>query len=341
VSRLNKNLIKSYILLLCIVLWGDLSNAQDELQEFIKKGDYFAQAGRFKLAIAEYEKALAAGAGSAAVLNRLGEFYLQVGEFDKGVEVFKRSLGEKPGQVRVYSKLGEAFLASGRLDSAIYYVEEAHRLIPDDSSVYSSLGLLYLQADQGTRAKALLDTALFLDARNPEAHRFLGLYFTYNDSLTQAIEHYLTLAEILPQDVEAYNNLAFLHGQKKQYTQAIAYYKQAMDLAGDPLTRHAISRNLDGVRAIMDGKMRARYILVKTEPEARDLLERIKKGEDFGQLAQRFSQAPNAELGGDVGFFGTGDLMDEFEQAVLKLEVGDVSELVTVPVGVMIIQRLN
>lgn len=328
-------------LCLYLVLWGRPGGAQEELEQLIKKGDYFAQAGRFKLAIVEYEKALAAGAGSAQVLNRLGEFYLRVGEFDKGVGVFKRSLREQPGQVQVYSKMGEAFLASDRLDSAIYYVEEAHRLIPDDSRVYSSLGLLYLQADQGDRAKALLDTALLLDDRNPEAHRFLGLYYTYSDSLAQAITHYRTLAELLPKDVEAYNNLAFLHGQHKQYTQAIEYYKQAMNLAHDPPTRHAISRNLDGVRAIMDGKMRARYILVKTEPEARDLIERIKKGEDFGVLAQRFSQAPNAEVGGDVGFFGAGELMDEFEQAVLKLDIGDVSDVVKVPVGVMIIQRLN
>ena len=328
-------------LLIIIAFWVVHGHAQDELQKLIEKGDYFAGVGRFELAIAEYEKALAAGAGSALVLNRLGEFYLQVGELDKGISIFKRSLLEKPGQLPVYSKLSEAFLALSQIDSAIYYIKEVQRLAPGETGVYSSLALLYLQSGEIDQARAHLDTALQLDETNPEAHRYLGYYFTRLDSIDLALESYHKVAQILPQDVEAHNNLAFLYAQQKKYTQSIDFYKKAMEAAVDPVTRHAISRNLDGVRAIMAGKMRARYILLKTEAEARDLLARVKKGEDFGQLAQQFSQAPNAAVGGDVGFFGTGDLMDEFEQVVLKLDVGEISDVVDVPMGVMIIQRQN
>ena len=87
--------------------------------------------------------------------------------------------------------------------------------------------------------------------------------------------------------------------------------------------------------------MRARYILVDRLAEAKDLLSRIEGGEEFDELARRFSVAPNAEDGGDLGFFGPGELLAPFEQAVLQLEVGEVSQIVEVPMGLVIIQRMN
>jgi len=324
-----------------LTLSGWLGAQEPETVQHVQKGEFFAAQGRLDLAIEEYEKAMAAGAGSATFLNRLGDFYLQAQGFDQAVEVLHRSLRERPGQLPVYSKLGEAFLGAGRLDSAIYYVEQARRLVPEASPVHSSLGFLYLQLGEINRAKAHLDTALLLDPQNPEAHRFLGFYYAQADSLDRAIEHYLTITELLPKDVEAHNNIAFLYAQQRKYSQALEYYKKAKERAVEPYMVHTITTNLEAVRAIMEGKMRARYILVKTQTEARDLLQRLREGEDFGRLAQQFSQAPNARDGGDAGFFGPGELLEEFEEAVLQLEVGEISEVVGVPMGFMVIQRLN
>ena len=83
----------------------------------MQQGDQFAAQGKLEPAIEEYEKAMAAGAGSAAFLNRLGEMYLFAQKPDRALAVFQRSLREKPGQLPVYSKLGEIFVAAGRLDS--------------------------------------------------------------------------------------------------------------------------------------------------------------------------------------------------------------------------------
>ena len=87
--------------------------------------------------------------------------------------------------------------------------------------------------------------------------------------------------------------------------------------------------------------MRARYILVDSRSKADELYRRIQAGEDFEPLARQFSLAPNAEDGGDVDFFGPGELLPAFEEAVLQLQVGQVGEVVETPMGYLVIQRLN
>ena len=309
--------------------------------ERVQRGDALIAQGRPKLALAEYEKALAMGAGSAIFLNRLASLYMQNGAFAKAAESLHKSLGEDPKQLPVYSALGEAFLAMGKLDSAIFYVEQARILAPASSSVYSSLGFLYLQAGRAERARDQLEKALDLDIKNPEAHRLFGFYYSQQDSVDKAIASYQRLSELLPDEVEAYNNIAFLHASAQRYPRALKFYKLARSRSRDPYLTQAIQRNLEAGRGIMDGKMRARYILVKTQAKANDVLERLAKGANFAQLAQEISIAPNAQEGGDLGFFAPGELMAEFEEAVLKLEVGQLSQVVEVPMGFIVVQRLN
>lgn len=86
--------------------------------------------------------------------------------------------------------------------------------------------------------------------------------------------------------------------------------------------------------------IRASHILVKTEAEAASALNELKAGADFAALAKKLSIDPSsAASGGDVGEFKRGDLMPEFESAVLKLKVGQISGPVKSEVGVHLIQR--
>lgn len=65
----------------------------------------------------------------------------------------------------------------------------------------------------------------------------------------------------------------------------------------------------------------ARHILVEDEATALNLIEKIKAGEDFAALAQEFStDTGSGALGGDLGWFGTGAMVPEFETAAFALE---------------------
>ena len=80
-------------------------------------------------------------------------------------------------------------------------------------------------------------------------------------------------------------------------------------------------------------KVRASHILVKTEEEANDLLNKLNEGADFGELAQEYSLCPSKRDGGDLRFFGRGMMVKPFEDAAFDLEVGEVSKPVETQFG--------
>ncbi len=78
----------------------------------------------------------------------------------------------------------------------------------------------------------------------------------------------------------------------------------------------------------------ARHILVETEEKAKELKEKIKAGGDFVALAKENSKDPGSkEDGGNLGYFGHGQMVPQFEEVVFKLNKGDVSDPVKTQFG--------
>jgi len=74
-----------------------------------------------------------------------------------------------------------------------------------------------------------------------------------------------------------------------------------------------------------DEQVRARHILVQTEEEAEETIERLDNRENFAKLADELS-IDKATKGGDLGIFGKGQMVPEFEEAAFALEIGEYSE---------------
>jgi peptidyl-prolyl cis-trans isomerase C len=72
-------------------------------------------------------------------------------------------------------------------------------------------------------------------------------------------------------------------------------------------------------------QIRARHILVKTEEKAKEVYEMIAHDGDFAELAKEHSIGPSAKSGGDLGYFGEGQMVPEFSKAAFALKVGEVS----------------
>ena len=86
-------------------------------------------------------------------------------------------------------------------------------------------------------------------------------------------------------------------------------------------------------------EVRASHILVKTEEEAKKLLDEIRAGKSFAEAAKEVSLCPSGHDGGDLGFFKRGVMVKPFEDAAFALKnIGDISEPVETQFGWHLIQ---
>lgn len=91
----------------------------------------------------------------------------------------------------------------------------------------------------------------------------------------------------------------------------------------------------------MPDKIHCLHILVKTEQEAREVLEDLADGVNFSKLAEQKSICSSRKHGGDLGTFGRGAMVREFEKAAFALQKGQVSQPVKTEFGWHVIKRLE
>ncbi len=100
-------------------------------------------------------------------------------------------------------------------------------------------------------------------------------------------------------------------------------------------------------------RVKASHILVKTESDdteeikaekrkkIEELLVRVKGGQDFADIASEHSDCPSSKNGGDLGYFGRGQMVKDFEDAAFALKKGEISGIVETRFGYHIIKLME
>ena len=86
-------------------------------------------------------------------------------------------------------------------------------------------------------------------------------------------------------------------------------------------------------------KVKASHILVKKRSEAIRILNELKAGTDFAELAKKHSICSSGKKGGSLGFFTRGQMVKEFEKTAFSLAKGELSGIVKTEFGYHIIKR--
>lgn len=124
-------------------------------------------------------------------------------------------------------------------------------------------------------------------------------------------------AEKLDQSEEFKQRMEFLRDRALHNE----YFKSAIvDKITDDEVRARYEKEIAALPAKTE--VRARHMLVKTKEEAEALIAKLDKGEKFEDLAKENSTDGSAAQGGDLGYFGEGQMVPEFEKAAFALEVG-------------------
>lgn len=130
--------------------------------------------------------------------------------------------------------------------------------------------------------------------------------------------------------------------QSDQYSQLSRYYE--LRALRDVFFQQEIRENVtdEAAQKLYDERIgstepepeiRARHILVKTEDEAKAIIQKLADGEDFAELAKAESTGPSSANGGDLGFFSKEQMVAPFAEAAFALKKGEISQPVKTRFG--------
>jgi len=113
--------------------------------------------------------------------------------------------------------------------------------------------------------------------------------------------------------------------QVRAYRESLVLRAFADRLAVSPAVTRELGRRYEAYLSERtgDAEVRAAHILLPTRPEAREVIEELKKGADFEDVAREHSVATSAARGGDLGFFRPARMAPAFEEALSNLKEGE------------------
>ena len=164
--------------------------------------------------------------------------------------------------------------------------------------------------------------------RLPEQYRKMSLEAVYPSLLTRAID----------------SKLVTLEGRRAGFSKDPDVKKRLLDVEdqiiseifltktiGSQVTEEALQKIYSETKSEMASgdQIKARHILLDNEEKAVEIIKKLQAGEEFAKLASEYSTGPSAASGGDLGWFGEGQMVPEFSKAAFALNPGDI---VTKPV---------
>lgn len=183
-----------------------------------------------------------------------------------------------------------------------------------------------------------VDYNLFIDSLNPQLKQYFGGDELNKDVVNELVYQALLYEDAMEKGMDKEDE--FLQVVEKTKESMLKTYALGKLLATVEVTDKDLKKFYEENKEafVKPESADASHILVEEEDKAREIYEKIQKGEDFEELAKEFSTCPSKEKGGNLGTFTKGQMVKEFEDAVFENEVGTITEPVKTQFGYHIIK---
>ncbi|MEP5153755.1 peptidylprolyl isomerase [Planktotalea sp.] len=171
----------------------------------------------------------------------------------------------------------------------------------------------------------------------PDQYRNLPADVLFNGLLDQLVQQTILAEEL--KEVPARVQTA-LENERRALLAAEHMDGVLKDAVTDEAVQAVYDATYAGAADNPEMEFDASHILVETEEEANALVKTLEGGADFAELAKEKSTGPSGPRGGALGWFGKGQMVPEFENAVVDMEVGAVSAPIKTQFGWHVI-KLN
>ena len=244
-----------------------------------------------------------------AAITRQSIFWNQQGQFDRNVYLMAlRSIRMTPAQFE------ENFKKEMISDKITSMVEASGQVTPAQvRQIYDWVN------ERATMDYILVNPADFTAQVEVTEAQIEEFYNQHQDRFTVPAQVRLRYLRFTPADLAAYQKVS--DEEIEAYFQA---HKDEMQQKEQVKARHILvaSKDDDGDEAKQ-----------KAKEKIDSVYKKAKAGEDFAKLAKEYSEGPSSITGGELGWFGHGDMVPEFEEAAFATPKGQVSEPVKSPFG--------
>ena len=243
-------------------------------------------------------------------------------------------------EVKSVIEMNQAFLVDGEFSQERYM-----QLLRLNS--YSPAGYEIAQSKSLNREqiKRNLSSSAFMSSTQTEQLNDLAAQEREVSYLALKAENYVDQVSVSKNQILDYfneNRSSFIEGRKVK----VDFVELTLDSMDEPESPSGDDlQNLYEENAELytnPERRRAQHILLENEELANDLLDQIKQGADFAELAKTNSEDTSSnEEGGDLGFFESGLMGAEFDEAAFAMNIGDVSDVVATDYGFFHIIKLT
>lgn len=129
--------------------------SNDKPESLYQIGRYYQGQNRYDMALAAYQKALAADDGFVEARNGMGVVYSRQGKYREAIAAFRAAIQQAPKAAHIYSNLGYAYYLQGQYAESVAALEQATTLDPANQRALNNLGLAYAKiGNQGESMQA-------------------------------------------------------------------------------------------------------------------------------------------------------------------------------------------
>jgi parvulin-like peptidyl-prolyl isomerase len=222
----------------------------------------------------------------------------------------------------VLAQVNEELITLEEFNNELRDIKLEHGKLPEDRESLDQLKTTFL--DQIINRKLILGEARRIDIRVSEEEinkTILALKRDY------AGETFKTMLEGRGMSFEEWKRRLNEKLLAEKVIKTVAHFDGPID---DESVKQYYEEHIE--KYSFPEQVRARQIVVATVEEAKAILRRLRKGEDFEKLAKEKSMMPERVYGGDLGFFARGEMPEAFDE-VFSLKLGRLSKIIKSPYG--------
>ncbi|NJN95414.1 MAG: tetratricopeptide repeat protein [Anaerolineales bacterium] len=214
----------------------DQIRGQSKASEHWDRGAEYANQGRWKDAIREYQKALRINPNNIVVHYNLGNVFQQQGRMEEAIREYEAAL--HPNFSNPYLNLGVIYGMQGRLEEAVNELKTALQINPNLEEAHLNLGIVYKQQGHWKEAINEYQAELHINPADAariapgyaEAHVGLGTTYAQQGRISDAIHEYQSALHLNPNNVDAHFNLAAAFATQGRVNEAIREAEIALRL---------------------------------------------------------------------------------------------------------------